>query len=379
MMASQKLIEIVRDGRKALARWRQEHPTALLNLSDADLSGVDLRGANLRRADLTGANLSGADLSGAQLVHADLTRARLDETRLIRADLTAARFFTSSLTRVKATAAIFRSADLSRCALTESELSQADFTQAVLDAADLSNARLIGTTFRATSLHGTDFSHATMSGTLLADLCLTRTRGLDSIRHAGPSTLGFDTARQSASSLPAGFLRGCGLGASLLRQWDPLFSQPLDAVHVFVVCAKEDITLAQALCEKLRAQGVCCWLDSRGATQELPSASASPSPLETNQRTFLCLSKASLNCSWMDAELERCFAREEQFRKRTGRDLSLLFPLNLDGYLFSGDWKHRREKQLARLAVDLVGWRRNSTKLDQELQSLIQALTTEAK
>lgn len=378
MMASQKLIEIVRHGRKALARWRQEHPTALLNLSEADLSGIDLRGANLRRADLTGANLSGADLSGAQLIHADLTRARLDEARLIRADLTEARLFTCSLSRAKATAACFRQADLSHSTLSKSDLSQADFTQATLDSCDLTLTQLSGTIFRESRLHGAELTNATMNGTLLAGLRLAGVRGLESIRHTGPSTLGLDTARLSAGSLPAGFLRGCGTGATLLRLWDQLFSQALDNVHVFVVCVKEDLSLAESLCEKLRAQGVCCWLDCRSSTQESSAASSTPSPAD-DQRTFLCLSKASLNSPWMNAELEQLMAREEQARKQSGRNLQLLFPLNLDGHLFSGDFKHRHEKQLARVAVDLVGWRRNNTKLDQELTGLIRALTAETK
>ena len=67
------------------------------DLSDADLSGADLRradlsdadlsGADLRWANLSGADLSDADLSGADLRRADLRRADLSGADLRRADL----------------------------------------------------------------------------------------------------------------------------------------------------------------------------------------------------------------------------------------------------------------------------------------------------
>ncbi|MEY8279255.1 pentapeptide repeat-containing protein [Blautia marasmi] len=47
-------------------------------LRGADLSGAELRGANLRGANLSDADLSGADLRGANLSDADLRGANLD-------------------------------------------------------------------------------------------------------------------------------------------------------------------------------------------------------------------------------------------------------------------------------------------------------------
>ena len=61
-----------------------------VKISDADLSGVDLSGANLRNADLSGADLSGADLSNANLTLADLSNADLTDADLTGAELTGA-------------------------------------------------------------------------------------------------------------------------------------------------------------------------------------------------------------------------------------------------------------------------------------------------
>jgi uncharacterized protein YjbI with pentapeptide repeats len=51
-------------------------------MSEADLSGADLRGA-----DLSGADLRGADLSGADLTFANLEEANLERTILYKANL----------------------------------------------------------------------------------------------------------------------------------------------------------------------------------------------------------------------------------------------------------------------------------------------------
>lgn len=72
--------------------WRQKHPGAKLDLSDADLSGANLSRANLSctnlsRADLELADLNGTDLNGADLGGADLNDARMWDTVIADVDL----------------------------------------------------------------------------------------------------------------------------------------------------------------------------------------------------------------------------------------------------------------------------------------------------
>ena len=57
-MANEELVEIVRQGRKAVAVWRRKNPEVVFDLVDADLSEVDLAGVNLRRSQMVGANLA---------------------------------------------------------------------------------------------------------------------------------------------------------------------------------------------------------------------------------------------------------------------------------------------------------------------------------
>ena len=65
------------DRKKFLELLNESKTKAAEYLSDADLSGANLRGADLSDANLRGADLSDADLSGANLRGADLSGADL--------------------------------------------------------------------------------------------------------------------------------------------------------------------------------------------------------------------------------------------------------------------------------------------------------------
>ena len=53
-MASSKALEAVKGGKQALARFRATNLNVLLDLTEADLKGTNLREMNLRRALLVG-------------------------------------------------------------------------------------------------------------------------------------------------------------------------------------------------------------------------------------------------------------------------------------------------------------------------------------
>ena len=94
-MANPEHVKVVRQGARAIRRWREQHPGEWMQLrgaylSGADLHGADLNGADLRDAYLNGAVLSGADLSGAVLNGADLNGAVLSGADLSDAVLSGA-------------------------------------------------------------------------------------------------------------------------------------------------------------------------------------------------------------------------------------------------------------------------------------------------
>lgn len=377
-MGSKSLIAIAKQGRAALAKWRQANPDVLLNLSEADLRGVNLRGANLKRADLTGASLREADLIGAQLSEADLTRADLREAKLVKADFYAAKLFRATIAGADASGAYFRRAEMTQCDLRSADLTKADLIDATLRNAALNDSIVIAAEFARTLLDEADFSGATFGWTLLASLDLSQSIGLDHAKHIGPSSIGLDTATRSHGVLSTEFLQGCGIAEGVIKQWQSLFGHPAELAPCFIRFVAEDAVFAQALNRLAQSRGMRCWLDEQSDDIERRTH-LSPQTYETTERVILCASKPALKSQWINPEIERVLGREKNLKTATGRDVRLLFPLNLDGFMFSGDWKHKQEKQIAKLAVDFVGWRRNAEKLEQEFNKLLPLLIGEKR
>src|SRR5947209_5571263 len=87
---------------------------------------------------------------------------------------------------------------------------------------------------RGAVLAGVHLSGAVLSGvrcvaTVFANVDLSKVEGLESVNHAGPSTVGLDTILRSGGRIPEAFLRGCGLtGWEILttRLYNPELTPP---------------------------------------------------------------------------------------------------------------------------------------------------------
>src|SRR5947208_547732 len=71
-----------REGVKAWNRWREQNPRIIPDLSGVDLGGPDIR-TDLSNANLSKVDLSRAGLSFVNLTDTDLSRANLNRTSLI--------------------------------------------------------------------------------------------------------------------------------------------------------------------------------------------------------------------------------------------------------------------------------------------------------
>jgi uncharacterized protein YjbI with pentapeptide repeats len=80
-----------------------------VNLGDANLQGVDLKGSDFSYADLSEANLNGANLRGCDLSFANLSQANLEN-----ADLRGALLFSVSLRQANLKGAKLEKADCDR-------------------------------------------------------------------------------------------------------------------------------------------------------------------------------------------------------------------------------------------------------------------------
>ncbi|MFM9961993.1 MAG: toll/interleukin-1 receptor domain-containing protein [Planctomycetaceae bacterium] len=376
-MASSKVLEAVTAGKQALAKFRATNPDVLLDLTEVDLKGADLRGMNLRRALLVGAKLARADLTGANLNEADLTRAGLKRATLVRADLRRANLFKAMLGEADASDADFGRANLNSSDLTNAKLTRASFLEADFNKAQLSEANVLGADFSLARFAGTHASKLVCGWTRWSNCDLHEIIGLDTAVHHGPSSIGLDSWLKSRGQIPPEFLRGSGLPDDFVAA---LQTTPREAAACFVRFSHEDLSFAERLAQGLRSVGLVCWLD------EMPDAGRNEPPLEAqfdsqqpNKVIFLA-SRSSLTSPWVEGEVARLLKREEHWKRDVGQEVKLLLPLTLDGFLFGGDAKGKPDKAIAaRVVADFNGWRRNDTKFDEVFPKVLIALGAEPR
>jgi hypothetical protein len=287
-MADKSQLSLIKQGAKAWNKWRSEHQLVRVRLRRADLSGADLSHADLRKADLSYADLDGADLSGANLSGAGLGLAYLGST------------------------------DLSGANLNGAGLIGANLSYAVLDSANLEMADVYGTIF--------------------GDVDLSSCRGLDSVRHEGPSTLGINSIIRSKGRIPKIFLRGVGLPDEWIDYIPSLVWDGIPFFSCFISYSSVDKPFADRLYEALQAKGIRCWLDEK---QLLPGHDISRElerGINSWDKFLLCASKNSLTSPWVEEEIATTLERERKLRNERGRKVFKLIPLNLDGDMFTEQW-----------------------------------------
>ena len=139
-----------------------------LNLSEADLIGVDIRQpigglflnlskANLSNSNLSKANLTCATFKGATLINSRINEANLSGTDLEGADLSYAQLSATDISRTKLVNAKLISANLTDAILRNANLSNAD-----LHSANFSNVDLRCVILRSANLSDTNLSSANL-------------------------------------------------------------------------------------------------------------------------------------------------------------------------------------------------------------------------
>ena len=98
-----------------------------------------------------------------------------------------------------------------------------------------------------------------MGGTVLANTDLSAAKGLDTIQHWQPSTVGIDTFYRSKGMIPETFLRGCGVPDTMIAFIRSLVNQPIQFYSCFISYSSKDQECVDRLHTDLQTRGVRCW------------------------------------------------------------------------------------------------------------------------
>jgi hypothetical protein len=297
-MANDEHLKVLMQGVNVWNHWREDNLETRPDLEDVDLSAADLAATNLADANLSAASLAAVNLTAANLAEADLSRANL-------------------------TAANLSGAHLAGAQLSSANLIGAHFTGANLNGANLSGANLTEVHLTRTGLAGTNLSESILGWNVISDVDLSEVKGLQSIIHAGPSSIGIDTIYKSAGSIPEVFLRGAGVPDNFIEYMPHLIGDAIQFYSCFISYSTKDQEFAERLHSDLQSKGVRCWFapeDIKGGRklhEQIPEA------IRLYDKLLLVLSENSMNSEWVKTEIYH--ARQDEIR--TGK--RKLFPIGL--------------------------------------------------
>src|SRR5262245_48416062 len=91
----------------------------------------------------------------------------------------------------------------------------------------------------------------------------TKTVGLESVRHLGPSHVSTTTLVRSRGKIPEAFLRGCGVPDVLIANLPALIGviQPIQFYSCFISHSTADKDFARRLHSRMRDEGLRVWFD----------------------------------------------------------------------------------------------------------------------
>jgi hypothetical protein len=309
-MASEIDLAVLSQGVRTWNDWRFQR----LVRSRSILDWPDLRGIEKERSDLAEVNFSETYLTKARLYDCDLRGANfagalLNSTCLANCDLAKSCFIGASLH-----GADLHGADLSNAQFTRARLYNANFTGARLD--------------------GADFGGAIMETTALGNVDLSEVRGLESVCHGGPSTIGVDTIYKSKGKIPESFLRECGVPDNFVGYIPSLVNseEGIQFYSCFISYSAQNEDFARRLHGRMRDAHLRVWF----APEDIQAGRKLHEQIETAIRIYdkllIVLSEASLRSEWVMTELRKARKAERQSGKRK------LFPVRLADFATLRDW-----------------------------------------
>jgi hypothetical protein len=237
-------------------------------------------------------------------------------------------------------------ADFLRADLIGANLVGANLRGANLGGADLRRANLVGA-----DLENSDFTNAVVGWNVFADNDLSTVKGLGTVHHNSPSSIGINTIYKSKGNIPEVFLRGAGVPEDFITYMKSLVGKPIDFYSCFISYSSQDDDFAQRLHADLQQKGVRCWL----APEDLKIGDKFRTRIDESIRVYdklmVVLSENSIRSRWVEEEVEAAFEREDKQKKL------VLFPIRLDDAVMETDQAWAASLRRTRHIGDFRAWK----------------------
>lgn len=344
-MANEEHLNILSQGTEAWNLWRKRNHRLNPDLSDLDLQGWDLskirfdrtnlKDTNLANAKLFEANLSGANLTYANLSNADLRHANLRRANAIHAKFRRAKLIEASLISIKLQFANLISANLSHANLRRANLTDANLNDAILNYTNLNQTNLTNAKLSKANLDEADLTNAYVGWTTFGNNDLSKVRGLKTVFHFGPSTIGVDTLYRSGGKIPPDFLRGCGVPDNFIAYLPSLIGaeQAIQFYSCFISYSHKDEEFAKRLHSRLRDAGLRVWFapeDIRGGEKLYEQIDRA---IQVHDKLLIVLSDNSMQSEWVITEIRNARKKEQYEKQRK------LFPIRLVDFAVIKSWE----------------------------------------
>jgi hypothetical protein len=200
--------------------------------------------------------------------------------------------------------------------------------------ANLRGADLRTAVFCDVNLDLADLTGAVVGFTTFANVDMSSVKGLDSVRHIGPSSIGIDTIYRSKGKIPHIFLRGAGVPENFIEYMASLVGTGIEFYSLFISYSTHDQEFAERLHADLQDKGVRCWF----APHKLQGGKKVYRQIDEAVRSYdkllLILSEASMASEWVRTEIAIARKREVEQKRE------VLFPIGLCPFETIRKWEY---------------------------------------
>ena len=227
-----------------------------------------------------------------------------------------------------------------------------DLRGANLIAANLGGADLTAANLGGAHLARANLTKATIWYTAFGDNDLSDVKGLETVHHGGPSTIGIDTIYKSKGNIPEVFLRGCGVPKDFIVYMKSLVGKPIEFYSCFISYSSKDDDFAQRLYADLQAKNVRCWFAPEDLKIGEKFRMRIDEAIRIHDKLLLVLSGSSVRSAWVEKEVETAFEKE-----RRQDNKPVLFPIRLDDAVMKTDQAWAADIRRTRHIGDFRTWK----------------------